>query len=306
MITTEQILQYFENRNFADKRADTNLLQKITRRKNISEEESTENTFLGKKYLTQAAALLAQCKAGIVILDKDIFENIAQTSYPYHLVVADDPKHAMVDCLTHFFLKTPIPGIHPTAIIHPSSKTGTNCTISAYAIIEENAVIGDHCILDPYVHIMKDTIIGNHVHLKTGAVVGGGGFGYAKQQNGTWKHFPHFGNVVIEDHVSIGSHTCIDRGALGSTIIKEGAKIDNLVHIAHNVVVGKNSLVIANAMIGGSTVIGDNCWVAPSVSLKNGITIGNDATIGMSAVVLKNVEPGAVMIGNPAKPLEKK
>jgi UDP-3-O-[3-hydroxymyristoyl] glucosamine N-acyltransferase len=306
MITTEQILQYFENRNFAVKRSESNNVQIITGGKNISEAGTSEITFLGKKYLSQAADLLAQCKAGIVILDKDIFENIALTSYPFHVVVADDPKHEMVDCLTNFFLTAPIPGIHPTSIIHPSAKTGAHCLISAYVIIEENVVIGDHCILDPYVHIMKDTIIGNHVHLKTGAVVGGGGFGYAKQQNGTWKHFPHFGNVVIEDYVSIGSHTCIDRGALGSTIIKEGAKIDNLVHIAHNVVVGKNSLVIANAMIGGSTVIGDNCWVAPSVSLKNGITIGNDATIGMSAVVLKNVEPGAVMIGNPAKPLEKK
>jgi UDP-3-O-[3-hydroxymyristoyl] glucosamine N-acyltransferase len=112
--------------------------------------------------------------------------------------------------------------------------------------------------------------------------------------------------VEIEENVEIGSNTCIDRGALGNTIVRSGAKIDNLVHLAHNVVVGCNALVIANSMIGGSTVIEEGAWIAPSVSVMNQVSIGKSSILGMGAVVIKDVADGAVMVGNPAKALEKK
>jgi UDP-3-O-[3-hydroxymyristoyl] glucosamine N-acyltransferase len=107
--------------------------------------------------------------------------------------------------------------------------------------------------------------------------------------------------VIIEDCVDIGANTCIDRGTLGNTVIRRGAKIDNLVHIAHNVVVGENTMVIANAMIGGSTEIGADSWVAPSATLRDAIQIGAASTVGLGAVVTKSVPDGEVWAGNPAK-----
>jgi len=109
------------------------------------------------------------------------------------------------------------------------------------------------------------------------------------------------GGVIIEDNVDIGANTCIDRGTLGHTYIKEGAKIDNLVHIAHNVIIGRNTTVIANAMIGGSTIIGDNVWIAPSSTLRDGITIGNSSTVGLAALVTKTIPENEVWAGFPAK-----
>ena len=117
--------------------------------------------------------------------------------------------------------------------------------------------------------------------------------------------FPHFGNIILEDDVEIGNNVCIARGALSNTILRRGVKVDNLVHIAHNVEVGENTQIIANAMIAGSVKIGKNCWISPSSSIKNQITIGDNVLIGLGAVVIKNVESNCVMIGNPARLLRK-
>ena len=135
-------------------------------------------------------------------------------------------------------------------------------------------------------------------------MLGGDGFGYVKNEaTQEYELFPHLGGVVIEDHVHIGNNTCIDRGSLKDTIIHQGVKIDNLVHIAHNVTVGKNSLIIACSMIAGSVVIGENCWVAPSSSVRNGIYIGDNTTIGLGSVVTKSVGADETIAGNPAVPL---
>jgi acetyltransferase-like isoleucine patch superfamily enzyme len=136
--------------------------------------------------------------------------------------------------------------------------------------------------------------------------IGNDGFGYIKDEMGRWIKFPHFGDIIIGDDVEIGSNVCIDRGSLSNTIIGSGVKVDNFVHIAHNVEIGENTLIIAQSMIGGSTKIGKNCWISPSVSIKNGISIGDNVLIGMGAVVLKDVENNKVMVGNPAKELIKK
>jgi UDP-3-O-[3-hydroxymyristoyl] glucosamine N-acyltransferase len=135
-------------------------------------------------------------------------------------------------------------------------------------------------------------------------VIGSDGYGYQRNENLIFEKFPHMGGVIIEDNVDIGSNTCVDRGALGNTIIKEGAKIDNLVHIAHNVVIGRHCAIIANAMLGGSVVIADYSWVAPSASILNQVSIGKKVTVGMAAVVTKNIPDGETWAGVPAKPLK--
>jgi UDP-3-O-[3-hydroxymyristoyl] glucosamine N-acyltransferase len=135
--------------------------------------------------------------------------------------------------------------------------------------------------------------------------IGGTGFGYEKDENGEFQLIPHLGNVVLEDYVEIGNNTCIDRAVLGSTILEENVKVDNLVHIAHGVKVMRNSVVIANAMVAGSVVIGENSWISPSVSILNQKKVGNNALVGLGAVVIKDVEDNDIIVGNPGKSIKK-
>jgi UDP-3-O-[3-hydroxymyristoyl] glucosamine N-acyltransferase len=127
------------------------------------------------------------------------------------------------------------------------------------------------------------------------------GFGYERKEDGTLVKFSHFGKVIINDNVDIGSNTCIDRGTINDTIIGEGSKVDNLVHIGHNVRIGKNCVIIAQSMIGGSTVIDDNVWISPSSVIRDGLRIGRHALIGMGSVVTKNIPANEIWIGTPAK-----
>lgn len=139
------------------------------------------------------------------------------------------------------------------------------------------------------------------VEIGIGSVIGGAGFGY--ERDFVLVRMPHHGNVVIKAGVRIGANVCIDRAVIGSTVIGEGTKIDNLVHVAHGVKIGKNCLVVAGTIIGGSVEIGDNCFIGMGAKIKNKVTIGNGVTIGAGAVVLKNVPDGETWAGVPAKKL---
>lgn len=144
-------------------------------------------------------------------------------------------------------------------------------------------------------------IIDGSVKIGKGTIIGNDGFGYAREDDGTLLKMPHSGNVVINANVEIGSNTCIDRAVVGSTVIGEGTKIDNLVHIAHGVKIGKNCLIVAGSVIGGSCEIGDNCFIGINASIKNKVKIGNNVTVGMGAVVLKDVHDNVTVVGNPAR-----
>lgn len=182
--------------------------------------------------------------------------------------------------------------IAPTAILAHGVVIGPGVTIGAGSMIGPNTCIAN-------------TTIGQNVQIGANCTMGLAGYGYAKGPNGQQVAFPHIGIVVIEDDVEIGSNTCIDRGALGETRVRRGARIDNLVHVAHNVVVGEDAMVIAHAMLGGSSVIGDRAWVAPAVSVMNQATVGADAVLGLGAVVVKSVADGVTVVGNPARPLQR-
>ena len=223
------------------------------------------------------------------------------------VIACNRPKLAFIHALNAFFsdlaLTTwPKPGEYPVSV---DAQVAENVTMTAGVVIGSGTVIESDVVIGPNTVIANCTVK-RGVRLGSNCTIGLPGFGFEKDETGRYWRFPHLGRVIIEEDVEIGSSTCIDRGSIGNTVIGRGAKIDNLVHIAHNVVVGPNSLVIANSMIGGSATIEENVWVAPSVSVMNQISIGKSAILGMGAVVLKDVEESAVMVGNPAKVLRRK
>jgi UDP-3-O-[3-hydroxymyristoyl] glucosamine N-acyltransferase len=166
---------------------------------------------------------------------------------------------------------TPVrPGVHPSAYIGP------------------NVTIGKNCIIGP------------------GAVIGWSGFGFTKADDGSWERKPESHGVIIDDDVEVGANTCIDRGSYRPTVIGRGTKIDNGVHVAHNCLVGEDCLIIAHAELSGSVVVGDGAWIGPSSCVREHLFIGAGALVGIGAVVVKDVEPGQTVVGNPAKPLERK
>lgn len=222
-------------------------------------------------------------------------------------IVSKNPRRTFQETLrVLYFLDSVEWKIDKTATIENNTKIHSKVKICANVVIMDNVKIGEGTVVGPNTVINKNTQIGSNCTIGANNTIGGVGFGYEKNDKGDWEQIPHVGNVVIENNVDIGNNSTIDRAVLGSTILKENCKVDNLVHIAHGVVIGRNSMVIANSMIAGSVTIGDNTWIAPSASILNQKKIGNDVVVGLGAVVLKNVENGAVIIGNPGKPLAKK
>lgn len=221
------------------------------------------------------------------------------------LIHVKNPKVALADVGNHFFVEKPKPAIHPTAIIHPEAKIGKDVTIGAYCVIGKST-IGDNCVIDSNVRIYDCVQMGNRCVVKSGAVIGGDGFGFEKDADGNRFRFPQLGGVIIGDDVEVGANTCIDRGSLADTIIGHHTKINNLCHIAHNNVIGNNVEITGCCNISGSNTIEDDVWISPNASIRGWIHIGKGSTVGMAAVVVKDIPAGETWVGNPARKLEKK
>jgi len=185
--------------------------------------------------------------------------------------------------------------------VDTGSQIGKNSQIYDRVSIGKNVIIGCDCTIYPGVVIYKDCIIGNNVVIHANSVIGSDGFGHAPQGDGTFKSIPQLGNVVIEDDVSIGSNTTIDRATMGSTIIRKGVKIDNLVQIEHNVEIGSNTAIAAQTGISGSTKVGENCLIAGQVGVAGHITIAPKTIVTGQSGVTKSVKiPGQTLGGTPA------
>jgi len=243
-------------------------------------------------------------KAKVVIADKEVLFSETLKNQGKVLLIVDNPKLAIAKVGNEFFVERPTPGIHPSAIVHPDAQIGENVFIGANSVIE-NCIIGDDTIIDTNVHIYSTVIIGKYCSVKSGAVLGGMGFGFEKDENGNLFRFPQIGNLFIGDYVEIGANTCIDRGALSDTVIGDHCKINNLCHIAHNNKIGKNVVITEHVVIAGSNIIEDDVWIAPNASIRGWLTIGKGATVGMGAVVVKDIPAGETWVGNPARKLEK-
>jgi UDP-3-O-[3-hydroxymyristoyl] glucosamine N-acyltransferase len=247
-------------------------------------------------------------KVNVLKFGTVICESVADVNLSQHCnyIITSTPRLLFNEIVKFLFPKQQMVGIEPSAFIHPSCTIEKDVYIGQNVVIEEGCKIGTNTVIGHNTVVKNGTVIGNDVFIGSNNVIGGIGFGYEKDVDGEYTQIHHIGNVLIEDKVEIGNNTCIDRAVMGSTKLCKNSKIDNLVHIAHGAVIGENSLIIANAMIAGSSIIGRNVWVAPSANVLNKISISDNTTIGMGAVVLKTVvEPGDVMVGNPAKSIKK-
>lgn len=221
------------------------------------------------------------------------------------LIRVKNPKMALAKIGNSFFVKKPTAGIHPTAIVNPDAHIGRNVSIGAYCVIG-SAFIGDNCIIDTNVRIYDEVVLGEGCEVKAGAVLGGAGFGYERDEEGNKFRFPQIGQLILGDYVEVGSNTCIDRGALSNTIIGDYTKINNLCHIAHNNTIGRNVSITGCVNISGGNVIEDDVWIAPNSSIRGYVHLGKKCIVGMGAVVVKDIPEGETWVGNPAKKIEKK
>ena len=212
-------------------------------------------------------------------------------------------------------------GIDSLAFISPKAKVGNNCYIGAFAYIGDNAVVGDNCqiyphatigdnvqignkcIIYPSVVIYQGCKLGNNVTIHAGSVIGADGFGFAPSTEG-YDKIPQIGIVTIEDDVEIGANTCVDRSTMGSTYLRKGVKLDNLVQIAHNTDIGENTVMSAQVGIAGSTKVGQWCMLGGQVGLAGHITIGNKVFLGAQSGVPGNIKDNQTLIGTP--PMEPK
>jgi len=205
------------------------------------------------------------------------------------------------------------------ASIHSTATVGIGTSIGAFAVIEEGAVIGNNCIIHPQVFIGRnvrigddtqlypgvrihfDCVVGKKCTLHANAVIGADGFGFAPQPDKTWLKVPQVGNVVLEDNVEVGACTCIDRASMGSTIVRTGTKLDNLIHIAHNVEVGKNTVLAAQVGVAGSTRLGDRLQVGGQAGFAGHLSIADGVRLQAQSGVASSVnQPNTALFGSPA------
>lgn len=257
-------------------------------------------------------------KASVIIINES--QELKQTVQAA-LIRVPDAYSAFATLLNKYqeLMTQQLSGIQQPSYIAPSATLGEHVYVAAFAYIGEkvrignnvkifpdvflgnNVTVADNTILHPGVKIYHDCVIGKHVTIHAGTVIGGDGFGFAPQPDGSYKKIPQIGNVVVEDYVEIGSNASIDRATIGSTIIRKGAKLDNLIQIAHNVEVGSNTVIAAQAGVSGSTKIGSNVMIGGQAGIVGHVQIADGSKINAQSGVTKSLKtPNGSVTGSPA------
>ena len=256
-----------------------------------------------------------QSKASAMLVSKDFSVDRNEKT----LIHVENPAISFIE-VVHLFhpQEPPSEQIHSSAIISPTAKIGKNVHIAAHVVLEENVCIGDGVricagafigenttinngtVIHPNVSIYHDVIIGKQCIIDSGSVIGADGFGLVKDKN-RYHKIPHIGRVILKDSVWIGPNCCIDRGTLSDTVIGEGSKLDNLIHIAHNVQIGKNCAIAGQVGIAGSSILEDNVSLAGQVGIIGHLVIGEGSTVAAKSAVFQSLEPGSFVSGVPAR-----
>jgi len=279
----------------------------------IEEAKEGDLTFL---YLPLYEKFLSTTKASAVIIGPEFKKTRDDITY----IEVKNPNVALQKIIISFLKpKINLTGISPSASIDPSAKIGKNVAIGKNVVIEagcvigdntiiyhnttilENVKIGDNCLIYTNVSIRENCVLGNNVIIHSNTVIGSDGFGYIPDERGVYNKVPQIGNVVLEDDVELGSNVSIDRAALGSTLIKKGVKIDNLVQIAHNVVIGEHSGIASQTGIAGSTTIGKHCILAGQVGITGHIELADQVIITAQSGVSKSISKPGKYRGSPAQ-----
>jgi UDP-3-O-[3-hydroxymyristoyl] glucosamine N-acyltransferase len=261
---------------------------------------------------------LYNTQASIIIVNNSLELKQAVTTT---LIRVPDAYTAFATLLSKYqeMMTQQLTGIQQLSFIAPSVTMGNNVFVAAFAYISENVVLGnnvkifpntfignnvklgDNCIIHAGVKIYHDCMLGKNVTVHAGTVIGSDGFGFAPQADGSFKKVPQIGNVVVEDHVEIGANSTIDRATIGSTLIKSGAKLDNLIQIAHNVEVGNNTVIAAQAGVSGSTKLGNNVMIGGQAGIVGHIQIADGSKINAQSGVSKSIKmPNSAVTGSPA------
>ena len=287
--------------------------EEVSKLSKIEEGFKGSLTFLSNPKYTP---FIYSTKASITIVNKTFVpENDIETT----MIKVEDAYLAFSKILEYYnSIKLTKLGIEQPSFISESSSYGDNVYIGAFSYIGENVkighnvkifpntyigdntVIGNNTIIFSGAKIYSETLIGNGCVINSGVIIGADGFGFAPNENGGYNKIPQIGNVIIEDFVDIGAATTIDRATLGSTIIREGVKLDNQIQIAHNVEIGKNTVIAAQTGIAGSTKIGNHCQIGGQVGIAGHITIGNNVKIQAQSGIARNVSDNEVLQGSPA------
>jgi UDP-3-O-[3-hydroxymyristoyl] glucosamine N-acyltransferase len=286
---------------------------KISRLSKIEEGEPGTLSFLSNPKYTP---YIYTTRASIVIVNNDF-----SPDQPISLTMirVEDAYTAFARLLELYNqVKNEKKGVSSLSFVAKSAVIGKDAYIGEFAYVGENVVVGDNTKIFPHVFlgdnvkvgsnstlyagviIYSENIIGSECTIHGGVVIGADGFGFAPQQDKNYKKIAQIGNVIIEDNVEIGSNTTIDRATLGSTIIRRGAKLDNLIQVAHNVEIGENTVIAAQTGISGSTKIGKNCMIAGQVGFVGHLSIGDDVKIGAQSGVSGNLKDGSIFMGSPA------
>lgn len=304
--TAKQIAEVINGEVVGDENVTVNVFSKIEEGKPGSLTFLSNPKYTNYIYTTEASIVLVSNK---FVPEHEIRATMIKVDNPY-------------DCLAKLMMmyesaKPKKKGIDPLAFIAPTAKVGEDVYIGAFAYIGENAVVGDDARIYPHsyigdgvkigenttvysnVNVYSGCRIGDNCILHSGCVIGADGFGFAPTEDG-YEKIPQIGNVVLEDNVEIGANTCIDRATMGSTIIRKGAKIDNLVQIAHNDEIGSNTVIAAQTGVAGSTKIGEWCMFGGQVGVAGHITVGDKVNVGAQTGINSHVDGNQTLMGYPA------
>jgi len=271
-------------------------------------EEATERdlSFCSSDGVTRIPSI-TNSRAGVVLCKTSMEGLVYPTTEGQQIVFVENPRLVFIHLANRIYNKRAQNKISSRAIISKTAKIGSNCLIGNYTVIGNNCKIGDNTVLYDGVNLVQNCVIGDNCIIQSGATIGNDGFAFERDpQTLELEAFPHFRGVRIGNNVLISANCSIARGSLSDTVINDGTKLDGLVHVAHNVILGLNCELTAGTIIGGSTIVGDNTWLGLNCTLKNKIKVGKKVIVGCGAAVIHDVPDEDIIAGVPAKSIRHK
>jgi UDP-3-O-[3-hydroxymyristoyl] glucosamine N-acyltransferase len=274
----------------------------------------------GQDIMINSVSSLSNPKANSLVFSKKVFnydgidsllvicteavreQCILQTKLSF--IVVSNPRLVFAKVVQNFFLETPIPYIHPTAVVAENAKLHPSASIGAYCVVESGVSIGEGSVIKNHVVISGNVKIGKFCYIKSGAVIGEEGFGFDFEDDQTPVRLPHLGSVEIGDFVEIGSNATVARGTLDNTIVGKHTKIDDHVHIAHNCNIGINCVITACAALSGGVTLEGSNWIGPNSAIIQKIKIHENAFVGIGSVVTESIKTRSKVMGLSAMPLK--